>query len=72
MFCRKETQYVTDVFDKTKVKHMVRLIQHQDVQATQIYMSLVSQVEHTARCGNQDVHTLIQLPDLRFLVHPTY
>ena len=68
-FFRQTGDDLSHVVDKTHIQHPVRLVQHEDLQTSQIHMTLGAQVIEPARGGHQHVHPPLQGLHLRPLAH---
>ena len=65
---RKQLQHTPDVVNEAHIEHAVRLIQHEELHASEVDEPLPVKVEQAARCRHQDVHPATQIGDLRPLV----
>ena len=59
-----------DVGQEPHVEHVVRLIEHEDLDAVELRVALAHQVEQAAGAGDDDLRTGAKALDLRVLVHP--
>ena len=55
--------------DKAHIEHAVGLIQYEEVQCFERYVTLGYQVQQAPRGGNQYLYTIAQRVRLRFLTH---
>ncbi|MCB9533683.1 MAG: hypothetical protein H6698_05120 [Myxococcales bacterium] len=65
---RQHAEHAPDVVDEPHVEHAVRLVEDEEVHATEVDEAAPDEVEEATRGRDQDVERLLQLADLRVLV----
>ena len=66
---RQQVQDAPDVRDEAHVQHPVRLVQHQDLDLTELYRFLLNVIQQASRCRDDDLDPLTQLVGLGAHVH---
>ena len=67
---RHQFQNLLNVVDEPHVQHPVRLVQHQYLDARQLYLTALTQIEQAARRGHDDIKPAPHLVNLRLEAHP--
>jgi hypothetical protein len=62
---RQQANDAADVVDEAHVQHAVGFVQHEDLDVTQVDGLLLHVIEQPARRGDDDVHAVAQVLDLR-------
>ena len=63
-FCRQRGEDAADVRQESHVEHVIRLVQHEGLDAVQPQHALLLQVEHAAGTADDDLRSLAQRADL--------
>ena len=61
---RSETEKLLNIWQETKIQHLIGLIQHHELDLSQIQKLLLGQVDESTRGSNHDLSTSLDLSNL--------
>ena len=70
-FSGQHFNHLADVVDKSHIKHAVGFVEDEDFHFVEFTSTLTAEIEQSARSGDEDIHAVFELPQLRANLYTT-